>query len=33
LLGHNYLANRVDDLVAESEFRATKTLNTLWSKG
>jgi biopolymer transport protein ExbB len=33
LLGHNYLANRVDDLVAESEFRATKTLNTLWPKG
>jgi biopolymer transport protein ExbB len=33
LLGHNYLANRVDDLVAEAEFRATKTLNTLWPKG
>lgn len=33
LLGHNYLANRVDDLVAEGEYRATKTLNTLWPKG
>jgi biopolymer transport protein ExbB len=33
LLGHNYLANRVDDLVAESEYRATRTLNTLWPKG
>jgi biopolymer transport protein ExbB len=33
LLGHNYLANRVDDLVAEAEYRATKTLNTLWPKG
>jgi biopolymer transport protein ExbB len=33
LLGHNYLANRVDDLVADGEYRATKTLNTLWPKG
>ncbi len=33
LLCHNYLANRVDDLVAEAEYRATKTLNTLWPKG
>jgi biopolymer transport protein ExbB len=33
LLGHNYLANRVDDLVAEAEYRATRTLNTLWPKG
>jgi biopolymer transport protein ExbB/TolQ len=33
LLGHNYLANRVDDLVAEAEYRATRTLNALWPRG
>jgi biopolymer transport protein ExbB/TolQ len=33
LLGHNYLANRVDDLIADAEYRATRTLNVLWPKG
>ncbi len=30
LLGHNWLANRVDRMVADAEFNALKALNTLW---
>jgi biopolymer transport protein ExbB len=33
LLGHNWLANRVDRLVADAEFNAMKSLNTLWPLG
>ncbi|MDB5046998.1 MAG: MotA/TolQ/ExbB proton channel [Fibrobacteres bacterium] len=33
LLGHNFLANRVDRLVADMEFYALKSLNILWPKG
>lgn len=33
LLGHNYLANRVDRLVADMEFYGLKALNTVWPKG
>lgn len=33
LLGHNFLANRVDRLIADTEFYALKALNTLWPKG
>ena len=33
LLGHNYLANRVDRLVADAEFHALKALNILWPLG
>jgi biopolymer transport protein ExbB len=33
LLGHNFLANRVDRLVADMEFYALKSLNVLWPKG
>ncbi len=32
LLGHNYLANRVDDVVAEAEYYGMKALNTRWPK-
>jgi biopolymer transport protein ExbB len=33
LLGHNWLANRVDRIVADAEFHALKALNTLWPEG
>jgi biopolymer transport protein ExbB len=33
LLGHNWLANRVDHLVTDMEFYALKALNTVWPKG
>jgi biopolymer transport protein ExbB len=33
LLGHNFLANRVDRLIADTEFYALKALNVLWPKG
>jgi biopolymer transport protein ExbB len=33
LLGHNFLANRVDRLVTDMEFYALKALNTVWPKG
>jgi biopolymer transport protein ExbB len=33
LMGHNFLANRVDRLVADMEFYALKALNTVWPKG
>ncbi len=33
MLLHNYLANRVDDIVGDMEFYAMKTLNLLWPKG
>ena len=33
LLGHNFLANRVDDLVSEAEYHALRALNALWPKG
>ncbi len=33
LLGHNWLANRVDHLVSDMEFYALKALNTVWPKG
>ena len=33
LLAHNYLANRVDDLVADAEYQAARTLNALWPQG
>ena len=33
LMGHNYLANRVDRLVADMEFYGLKALNTVWPKG
>ncbi len=32
LLGHNYLANRVDDAVAEAEYHGMKALNVRWPK-
>ncbi len=32
LLGHNYLANRVDDIVAEAEYYGMKALNARWPK-
>ena len=33
LLGHNFLANRIDHLVTDMEFFALKALNTVWPKG
>jgi biopolymer transport protein ExbB len=33
LLAHNWLANRVDKLVADAEFNAMRALNTLWPIG
>jgi biopolymer transport protein ExbB len=33
LMGHNFLANRVDRLVSDMEFYALKALNTVWPKG
>ena len=33
LIGHNFLANRVDRLVADMEFYALKALNIVWPKG
>ncbi|MDB5105726.1 MAG: MotA/TolQ/ExbB proton channel [Fibrobacteres bacterium] len=33
LMGHNFLANRVDRLVSDMEFYGLKALNTLWPKG
>ncbi len=33
LLGHNWLANRVDHIVSDMEFYALKALNTVWPKG
>ncbi len=33
LLGHNWLANRVDHLVSMAEAYGMKTLNALWPKG
>jgi biopolymer transport protein ExbB len=33
LLGHNFLANRVDRIVADMEFYALKALNRVWPKG
>ncbi len=33
LLGHNFLANRVDGIVSDMEFYALKALNALWPKG
>lgn len=33
LLGHNWLANRVDRIVADAQFHAMKALNTLWPEG
>ncbi len=30
LLGHNFLANRVDDMVAEAEYQSARTLNAVW---
>lgn len=33
LIGHNWLANRVDRLVADMEFYGLKALNTVWPKG
>ena len=33
LLGHNFLANRVDRIVADMEFYALKALNVVWPKG
>jgi biopolymer transport protein ExbB len=33
LLGHNFLANRVDDIVSEAEYHALRALNALWPKG
>jgi biopolymer transport protein ExbB len=32
LLGHNYLANRVDNLVADAEYYGMKALNARWPK-
>ena len=32
LLGHNYLANRVDDLISDAQYHAMKALNALWPK-
>jgi biopolymer transport protein ExbB/TolQ len=33
LLGHNWLANRVDRIVADAQFHGMKALNTLWPEG
>src|SRR5690606_9913887 len=33
LLGHNFLANRVDRLVADMEFYGLKALNSIWPEG
>jgi biopolymer transport protein ExbB len=33
LLAHNFLANRVDDMVADAEYQAARTLNALWPQG
>lgn len=33
LLGHNFLANRVDRIVADMEFYALKALNSVWPQG
>jgi biopolymer transport protein ExbB len=33
LLGHNFLANRVDRIVQDMEFYALKALNVVWPKG
>lgn len=33
LLGHNWLANRIDHIVSDMEFYALKALNTVWPKG
>lgn len=33
LLGHNWLANRVDRLTSAAEFHALKALNSLWPLG
>lgn len=33
LLGHNWLANRVDHLVSDAEAYGLKVLNALWPKG
>jgi biopolymer transport protein ExbB len=33
LLAHNFLANRVDDMVADAEYHAARTLNALWPQG
>jgi biopolymer transport protein ExbB len=33
LLGHNWLANRMDHIVSDMEFYALKALNTVWPKG
>jgi len=33
LLGHNFLANRVDDLTADAEYHAMKALNSRWPEG
>ncbi|MBW8890336.1 MAG: DUF3450 family protein [Fibrobacteres bacterium] len=33
LLGHNFLANRVDRIVSDMEFYALKALNVVWPKG
>jgi biopolymer transport protein ExbB len=30
LLAHNFLANRVDDMVADAEYQSARTLNALW---
>ncbi len=32
LLGHNYLANRVDNLVADAEYYGMRALNARWPK-
>ncbi|HAO99318.1 MAG TPA: hypothetical protein DCQ83_04675 [Fibrobacteres bacterium] len=32
LIGHNYLANRVDDAVAEAEYYGMKALNARWPR-
>jgi len=32
LLGHNYLANRVDNLIADAEYYGMKALNARWPK-
>lgn len=33
LLGHNFLANRVDRIVADMEFYALQALNKVWPRG
>lgn len=33
LLGHNFLANRVDRVITDMEFYALKALNIVWPKG